>query len=66
MLFIKKMIFWFFLYFIYIIQHYFICRPSDSVVSAEPRAVATIDLAARHYNLSTKSHPLTGYDAKRS
>jgi len=42
------------MYFMYSIQHCFICRPSDSTVPAdagfEPRAVANLALAARHSN----------------
>jgi hypothetical protein len=43
-----------FFHFMYIIQHCFICRPSDSIVSEdagiEPRTVATLALTARRYN----------------
>jgi len=43
-----------FVYFMYSIQHCFICRPSDSTVLAdagfEPRAVAKLALAARRSN----------------
>jgi len=41
----------FFVYFMYSIQHCFMCRPSDSTVLAdagyEPRAVAKLALAAK-------------------
>jgi nestin len=47
----------------YVIQHSFICRPSDSTVSEdagiEPRTVATSALTARR---SAKSHPQTRLD----
>ena len=46
-------------FFIYCIQHCFICRPSDFTVSEdvgiEPRTVAT--MAVRRSNHSAKSHP---------
>ncbi len=46
--------------FLYVIQHGFICRPSDSSLSAEagiePRTLA---LTARRYNHTTRSHPHT-------
>ncbi len=49
----------------YFIQHCFICRPSDSTVSAvagmEPRTVATSALAVRRSNHSARSHPCLGY-----
>ncbi len=45
----------------YFIQHCFICRPSDSLVSAdagiEPRTVATSALAVRRSSHSARSHP---------
>jgi hypothetical protein len=56
-------------FFMYFIQHYFICRPSDSTVSAdagiEPMTVATSALAVRRSNNtwldlihnSARSHP---------
>jgi hypothetical protein len=53
-------IFWIF-YLMYVIQHCFICRPSDSTVSEdagiEPRTVATLELTARRSNHSARSHP---------
>jgi hypothetical protein len=61
-----------FTFFIYVIQHCFICRPSESTGSedagSEPRTVAKFALTARrsttridliHY--SARSHPLFGY-----
>jgi hypothetical protein len=54
----------FFIYFfisIYVIQHCFICRPSDSTASEdagiEPRTVATLALIARRFNQLARSHP---------
>jgi hypothetical protein len=48
-------------FFMYDIQHCFICRSSDSTVSEdagiEPRTVATTALTVRHSNLSARSHP---------
>ncbi len=48
-------------FFMYGIQHCFICRPSDSTVSEdagiEPRTVATEALAVRRSNYSARSHP---------
>jgi hypothetical protein len=45
----------------YVIQHCFICRPSDSTVSEdagiEPRTVATLALTARRSNHLARSHP---------
>ncbi len=42
-------------FFMYVIQHCSICRPSDSPVTEdagiEPRTVATVALTARHSNL---------------
>ena len=42
----------------YDIQHCFICRPSDSIVSVdagiEPRTVATLALAVRSDSLTTR------------
>jgi hypothetical protein len=53
-------------FFMYDIQHCFICRPSDSTVSEdagiEPRTVATTALAVRRSNHSARSHPLTRLD----
>jgi hypothetical protein len=53
---------YFFLFFMYDIQHCFICRPSDSTVSEdagiEPRTVATTTLAVRRSNHSARSHPV--------
>jgi hypothetical protein len=47
--------------FIYVIQHSFICRPSDSTVSddagIEPRTVATLALTVRRSNHLARSHP---------
>jgi hypothetical protein len=46
--------FWILFFFMYVIQHRFICRPSDSTVSEndgiEPRTVATLTLIARRSN----------------
>jgi hypothetical protein len=51
-----------FFFFMYDIQHCFICRPSDSTVSEDagigPRTVATTALAVRRTNHSARSHPL--------
>ncbi len=48
-------------FFMYNIQHCFICRPSDSTVSDDagigPRIVATTALAVRRSNHSARSHP---------
>jgi hypothetical protein len=48
-------------FFMYDIQHCFICRPSDSTVSEDaglkPRTVATTALAVRRSNHSARSHP---------
>ncbi len=49
-------------FFMYFIQHCFICRPSDSTVSEDagidqPRTVATLALTARRCNLSARSNP---------
>ncbi len=56
-----RRIFWFF--FMYDIQHCFICRPSDSTVSEdagiEPRTVASTALAVSRSNHSPISHPQT-------
>jgi hypothetical protein len=45
------------------IQHYFICRPSDSTVSedaeSQPRTVATLALAVRRSKDSARSHPFS-------
>ncbi len=60
---ILNIIFWggFFSFCSYIIQHCFICRPSDSTVPTdagiEPRTVATGALAVRRSNHKAKSHP---------
>ncbi len=47
--------------FFYVIQHCFICRPSDSTVSKdagiEPRMVATLKQTARRSNRLARSHP---------
>ncbi len=44
----------------YVIQNYFICRPSDSAVSEdagiEPRIIASLALTARRSNHSARSH----------
>ncbi len=49
-------------FFMYCIQHSFICRPSDSTVSedagVEPRTLATTALAVRRSNHSAKYHPI--------
>ncbi len=54
----KFRVFWIFL-FMYVLQHCFICRPSNSTVSedggTEPKAVATV-ITARRFNQSAKSH----------
>ena len=54
----------FFVFFYVLIQHYFICRQSDSTVSEnagiEPRTVATSALALRRPNHSARSHPQLG------
>jgi hypothetical protein len=54
----------FFWVFMYVIQHCFICRPSDSTVSEdagiELKTVATSALAVRCSNLSASSHPQLG------
>ncbi len=51
----------FFSFFMYVIQHCFICRPSDSTVSEEagiePRTVATLALTDRRSNHLARSHP---------
>jgi hypothetical protein len=53
---VKGDFFGFFSFFMYDIQHCFICRPSDSTVSEdagiETRTVATTALAVRHSNHS--------------
>ncbi len=45
----------------YVIQHCFICRPSNSTesetVGFKPRSVATLSLTARHSNHLARSHP---------
>jgi hypothetical protein len=47
------------IFFMYVIQNYSICRPSDSTVSEdagiEPRTVATLTLTARRSNNSARS-----------
>jgi hypothetical protein len=52
-------------FFAYVIQHCFICRPSDSTVSedaeVEPRTVVTSTLAVRRSNHSARSHPPFGW-----
>ncbi len=54
--------FWFFIL-MYVIQHCFIYRPSDSTVSEdaeiETRTVATLALTARRSNNLARSHPRT-------
>jgi len=52
----------FFVFFLmYVIQHCFICRPSDFTVSEdariEPRTVATLALTARRSNHLARSYP---------
>jgi hypothetical protein len=48
-------------FYMYDIQHCFICRPSDSTVSEdagiEPRTVASTALTVRRSNHSARSHP---------
>jgi hypothetical protein len=48
-------------FFYVFIQHWFICRPSDSTVSEDagidPRTVATLTLAVRRSSRSARSHP---------
>jgi hypothetical protein len=39
------------------ISHRFICHPEDCTIRFEPRAVATIELAARQSHHQTSSHP---------
>jgi hypothetical protein len=60
--FFKGDFFGFFLYFMYYIQHSFICRPSNSTVSEDAGielwTVATTTLAVRRCNHSARSHPL--------
>jgi hypothetical protein len=55
-----------FLEFFYEIQHRFICRPSDSIVSEdagfEPRTVATTALAVRRSNTRLDVHQTTRPD----
>jgi hypothetical protein len=52
----------FFPFFMYFIQHYFICRPSDSSLSEdagiEPRTVATLALAVRWSNHKARTRLL--------
>ncbi len=59
-IFCEGVIFRFFLL-MYVIQHCFTCRPSDSTVSEdagiEPRTVATLALTARRSNHLARSHP---------
>ncbi len=49
-----------FFFFMYVIQHCFICRPSESTVSEDagikPRSVATLALTARRCNHSARTH----------
>jgi hypothetical protein len=49
-------------FFMYVIQHSFICRTSDSTASEdagiEPRTDATLALTARHSNYLARYHPL--------
>jgi hypothetical protein len=53
-----------FFLFMFVIQHWFTCRPSDSTVSEEagiePRTVTTLVLTARRSNHSAKSYPPHG------
>jgi hypothetical protein len=53
--------FWIFFFFMYVIQHCFLCCPSDSIMSEdariEPRIVATLALTARRSKHSGISHP---------
>ena len=46
----------------YVIQHCFIWRPSESLVSKDagikPKTVATLALTARRSNHSARSHPI--------
>ncbi len=57
-------IFWFFLE-MYVIQHCFIYRPSDSTVledaGIEPRTVATLALSATSSDHLARSHPLSKF-----
>jgi hypothetical protein len=50
----------------YVIQHCFMCRPSDSTVSddagIEPRSVATLGLTARRSYHSARSNTQTRLD----
>ncbi len=52
---------YFLVFFMYIIQHCFICRPSESTVSEdagiEPWTVANLTLAVRRFYHSARSHP---------
>ncbi len=47
--------------FVKLIQHYFICRPSDSTVSEDagikPRTITTLALTARRPNHLARFHP---------
>ncbi len=61
---IRKMFFFSFFLFMYVIQHCFICLPSDSTASVdagtETRTVATLALTARRSDHSAKSHSQLG------
>ncbi len=52
----------YFVFFMFFIQHCFICRPSDSTVSEDagigPRTVATLALAVRRSNHSARYSPV--------
>ena len=52
-----------FLLLVNVIQHCFICRPSDYTMSEdvgiEPRTVATLALTTIRSNHSARSHPMT-------
>ncbi len=60
--FIFFLFFFFYFFFSYYIQHFFICRPSDSTVPTdagiEPRTVATGALTVRRSNHWARSHLL--------
>jgi len=53
--------FLFYFFFMYVIQHFFIFRPSDSTVSEDagilPRTDATLTLTARRSHHTARSHP---------
>ncbi len=61
----KGKFFWIFFTAGYLIQHYFICRPSDFIVSEDaeiyPRTVATLALAVRRSNHSAISSTQLSY-----